>query len=801
MSATKNNTLAPTSEQALLEACGRIAPTWPLDQMIAVNPWWNLRHLSLEEISVRLGTIAGVRCFMPHSYYAELWNRDIILEEHLLRAKESFACNADRHQLIQHLETESSFSVWENVSELVDQTRDRQHRMSWKDEILHQISQFCGAMFQNGGDYALNSSLKSGFYSRWLESLQADYGISILMGESQLDREFLGLPNNTNELFQQAIIELGYSENVLSEVAHALLLDVGGWAAWVAYLEWQNPAQLNGHQLMRELLAIRMAWDLILWRLSQRQVGHHSNLQKQWQTQLENLDKQWQKHRETRELTWVWHRAFELSHQDRLVLQLQQAPQIQNSSPALQAIFCIDVRSEVYRRALEAQRKDIQTFGFAGFFGLPIEYAPCNSALVRPQLPGLLKPAIRLSEKNSHSAPSAGPFHQKVFWKNSLNAAPAMFSLVEATGLKYGYQMLKETFFPAQHHHPVNDIHGTAKHWHWTKDGKELTAQEKSDICCGILRNMSLTQKMAQWVMLIGHGSQTRNNPQSAGLDCGACGGQTGEVNVRALAEALNDPLVRKAIIEKGILIPSDTQFIAGLHNTTTDDVTLFDTTLFPEDLQKAFVAASAQARNERQLKLNIELTEGESLDLAIRQRAIDIGQVRPEWGLANNSCFVIAPRTRTAHLNLKGRAFLHDYIWQQDTLYEILEKIMTAPMIVTHWINMQYNASVADPQRYGSGNKLLHNVVGGNLGVYEGNGGDLRIGLALQSVHNGKNWMHEPLRLNVFIAAPRESIEEIMSRHLMLQQLINNRWLYLFRLDENHLTIESYQKNQWIEW
>ncbi len=63
----------------------------------------------------------------------------------------------------------------------------------------------------------------------------------------------------------------------------------------------------------------------------------------------------------------------------------------------------------------------------------------------------------------------------------------------------------------------------------------------------------------------------------------------------------------------------------------------------------------------------------------------------------------------------------------------------MTAPMVVTNWINLQYHASTVDNRRYGSGNKVLHNVVGGRLGVFEGNGGDLRIGLPLQSLHDGQ--------------------------------------------------------------
>src|SRR5690606_17271815 len=108
------------------------------------------------------------------------------------------------------------------------------------------------------------------------------------------------------------------------------------------------------------------------------------------------------------------------------------------------------------------------------------------------------------------------------------------------------------------------------------------------------------------------------------------------------------------------------------------------------------------------------------------------------------------------------GRSFLHDYHENSDPDGKVLTQIMLAPMVVSHWINMQYFASTVDNLRYGSGNKTLHNVVGGRIGVFEGNGGDLRIGLAWQSIHDGDNYVHEPLRLSVYIAASTERIARI---------------------------------------
>mgnify|MGYP006193664611 CR=1 FL=1 len=132
----------------------------------------------------------------------------------------------------------------------------------------------------------------------------------------------------------------------------------------------------------------------------------------------------------------------------------------------------------------------------------------------------------------------------------------------------------------------------------------------------------------------------------------------------------------------------------------------------------------------------------------------------------------------------LDGRSFLHDYDAAKDPDGSVLELLMTAPMLVTHWINWQYHASTCDPQHLGSGNKLLHNVVGGHLGVFEGNGGDLRIGLSRQSLHDGQRWVHDPVRLTVLIDAPSQRIEAILAAHESVRQLVEHGWLHLLRFD-----------------
>jgi uncharacterized protein YbcC (UPF0753/DUF2309 family) len=138
----------------------------------------------------------------------------------------------------------------------------------------------------------------------------------------------------------------------------------------------------------------------------------------------------------------------------------------------------------------------------------------------------------------------------------------------------------------------------------------------------------------------------------------------------------------------------------------------------------------------------------------------------------------------------------LHSYDYTQDTEGKILETIMTAPMVVAHWINMQYYASTVDNQHFGSGNKTVHNVVGG-FGVLSGNGGDLMTGLPWQSLHTGKHLQHLPMRLQVVIDAPCEMIDRVIAKHELVSNLLTGGWLHLIAIDGQ----ETYRYTQEAAW
>lgn len=794
--------------RAAKAATARIAPVWPLDKTVAVNPWWHWRDSPMSQVAARLASLRDVRLLMPKAYYRRHWPAPIGTEQLVLAARE-LGVLVSPQALVDYLSEPEHLPQWKNLSDWLDEQPTQATKMPWCDEITQQISQSCGLFHSYPERHPKPIEAAGSFYGFWREIIQQDAGLAILMEAPELHGFFLSLPESPaevinhfyRELQQQGVIDEASFENYCL----ALLLDINGWTAVFARGAQQSGNELNGLNCLGDLLAVRLAWEWALWWWLAQPAGQANWLRDRFIDQFHQATLREAVCHQRQQYLWVWQRALELSQQALFAQQLTGSTNsVTNPAPALQAVFCIDVRSEPMRRALESVSPDIQTIGFAGFFGLPIAYQPMATKLKRPQLPALLQPSLNACPVllSANQQRQLKPLLFKQAKANTGNQAAASFGWVEAKGMVDGLRLLAQSFGYQHDTNPLDsfaDISG----WELWRGDHLLSPQEVAVLLAGVLRHMGLTHGFAARVLLVAHGSCTANNPLAASLDCGACGGQSGEVNVRVLAYFLNLLPVREALAEQGISIPAATRFIPCLHNTTNDDIEWFAA---PGELdqgaaeswQRWLQAASERARAQRAASVAIGAATPQGRERSFAERTRDWAQLRPEWGLANNAAFIVAPRSATRGLDLGGRAFLHDYQWQADTDFATLELIITAPMVVTQWINLQYYASMTDNQHYGSGNKLLHNVVGGNLGVFEGNGGDLRIGLPLQSLHDGKDWRHQPVRLNVYLAAPRQAIAAIIQRHRDIAALINNDWLYLFQWDREQRSISRYYRGQW---
>ena len=742
--------------EAIAQACNRIAPAWPLDRAIAVNPHWGWIDQPIEQAAAAVGVLAGMK-LVPEAQPAR---RPLL---------------ADRAGL--------------------------------RDAVVHQISQHCAAHFDAGQSrwHAPVDDADDGLWTAWRRRVAVDRGLHWPQGRKAALAAIERLPLDATAAVGHALQRLGVPAAGHARMLTAWLLDLNGWAAACAWRRWQARMDGRDDPHLAGLLAIRAAWDTLLAdALPAAEVAA-------WAQGWAEVDAQVAAERVRQHAGWDRMVEREAQVQAELVAVITRPqPPTAAVTPQVLAVFCIDVRSEVLRRALEAADPGIATRGFAGFFGLPVDHRPLGTDWRQPQLPGLLAPALTVQEAPLAAAgqgEAAGrPLAQVLAGRRRARLAAASawdawrttpaagFSVVEAVGLLSAGALLRHS------------LPGAPRPRDWALAGLRdaeaaqlapqlaLDAEAGASLAAGVLGAMGLAGTAQGWaplVLLCGHGGCSANNPHAATLDCGACGGRSGEVNARALAVLLNDAAVRDRLAARGIAIPPGTWFVAGLHDTTTDEVRLFDAAAVPathrdavQALRRALQAAGEATRAERAPGLGLPPQPAPALLRTLQQRAAHWAETRPEWALADNAAFVAAPRARTQGAHLGGRVFLHDYDHRLDADRAVLTLILTAPVVVGHWINLQYLASSVDPDRQGAGNKLLHNVVGGGIGVFEGNGGDLRIGLPWQSVHDGERLRHTPRRLSVFVEAPRAAIDAVIAAHDTVRQLVDHGWLHLLAIE-----------------
>ncbi|NWG22462.1 MAG: DUF2309 domain-containing protein [Chloroflexi bacterium] len=792
---------------AVKRAEQRIAPLWPLRNFVAVNPYLGLLDHSFESAAQILARRAGACMAAPRTFYAQAIRSGRVTDTDLDAALAEGIPFPGAPASVEALKAfalgqapDVALTTLPTVADVADEATG----VNWSDVVTGFISTWAGSYFDLGQSYWRSPWANLPAYAAWRAEAAHDRTPQTrgVRGFRQALRE---LPESAMETIVAAVGMLNVPADGLEAYLHRLLLTIHGWASYARYLRWEAELYGGEDHTLTDLLAIRLVWEVALLNSFAREGVADAWRARTGELMNDQLD---EVTRRALAGDLLLQRAFEKAYQRQLFARLgAPAPAKPAERKRVQAAFCIDVRSEIFRRALETATDEVETIGFAGFFGFPIEYVPLAETHGGAQCPVLLTPQFVIAESvggaveaEVTAAIEKRALNQRVAraWRMFKFGPVSCFGFVGPVGLAYVRKLLLDTLGVTRPvPHPATfglDAH-TRKRVRPSLEpraiGGRMTGmplEQRVNVAEGALKAMSLTRNFGRLVLLAGHGSTTVNNPHATGLDCGACGGHTGEANVRVAVQILNDPAVRAGLKARGIAIPDDTVFAAGLHDTTTDDMTIFDTEDIPEShaddlrrLEADLAAAGRLARAERATLLKIDPKA--NIDGAVRRRSNDWSQVRPEWGLAGCAAFIAAPRERTAGAKLDGRSFLHNYDWRQDEGFGVLELIMTAPMIVASWINLQYYGSTVDNRVFGSGNKTLHNVVG-TLGVLEGNSGDLRVGLPWQSVHDGENYVHEPMRLHVMIEAPIEAMTAIIARHEQVRQLLDNGWLYLFALD-----------------
>lgn len=790
-------------------SCKRIAPAWPLKNFVAVNPFTGFTDTEFSETAKYLSKRGNIRMTMPISFYLEQvesggitavdltnaikkQNKQISSPDSFIKKAKEIALNSEYAQTDNVTLTGIASIITGN---------------DWNDFMVERISSWAASYFDEYIALWNTSDTNKGLYHSWKSEAEIDRSAE-LMGLPGFRAAVKDLPNNHLEAISAILAAIKLPEEAIEAYLHALLLKTIGWSSYISGLDFNAALYAGESKRLEEFLAIHLVCDFYFL-----EAFGNEKVKDTWYKNMHGEELSDAHCEERLETALIFQEAFDFACQRSLISDFKMhKPSHSAHAVDAQMVFCIDVRSEAYRRNLESITPHISTIGFAGFFGFPINYLPLGHSQGKNQCPVLIPSAVHVKERfsnNKQAARRRKTLHQiEKTWKRFKSGAVNSFGFVSPLGLSFLPKLiLNSTGITRPVHDPKQD---RLKSWFKEErilDLSGITLEQKVQMAAGALTGMGINDNLAPLVLITGHGSSSVNNPHASGLDCGACGGHSGEINALTAVQILNEEAVRKELVTKGINIPSKTLFVACLHNTTTDEIEIINENFLPESHKSAMVAikeslkeASELNRLERAQRMNLGAQNASEITKNIVGRANDWAQVRPEWGLAGCNAFVIAPRHRTKGLNLKGKSFLQSYDASKDHGNAILESIMTAPMVVTSWINLQYYASSVDNLHFGSGNKTLHNVTGG-IGVLEGSTGDLRIGLPLQSVHNGKTLEHLPQRLNVIIEASKEAINGVLLRNESIKQLCDNAWITLLRLDENGQISQKYTKDcRWQE-
>ncbi|MEQ9199855.1 MAG: putative inorganic carbon transporter subunit DabA, partial [Rhodospirillales bacterium] len=427
--------------KTIADAAGRqIPPLWPLASSVAVNPFLGQTGESLAGAGARLARAGGVPVTMTRAWYAERISTGLITDQDLARAADR-SRHAGGPATVAALK--SAASLPRPVLQAAPTVADLASGVSgldWTAIIEDRFGLWAGSYF-DAGQALWHAPQDKRVWSAFRKHATHDVTPEI-MGLSGFAAFVADAPDSAVEAIDRAIRRLGLGPDALEAYFHRLLLSLGGWSQFARYRLWQ--AELGGETdtALIDCLAIRLLWEEALY------CQYEAKIASRWTDLCQSyaapvapdaddiIDEALQE-------------AAEHAAQRLLAARLSRpVPAAQPDRPQLQAAFCIDVRSEVFRRALETVDPSIRTFGFAGFFGMSASHSRFASDVAEHRLPVLLNASLSSSATGPETATADTTARYtaraKRAWGRFRLAAVSSFAFVEAMGPVYGGKLVRD---------------------------------------------------------------------------------------------------------------------------------------------------------------------------------------------------------------------------------------------------------------------------------------------------------------------------------------------------------------------
>ncbi len=491
------------------------------------------------------------------------------------------------------------------------------------------------------------------------------------------------------------------------------------------------------------------------------------------------------------EVYLIWQDAFEWTYYDEVLAGIKTEKKSNNAiaNKSFQAMFCLDDRECSFRRYLEKFDSSCETFGTPGFFGVEFFFQPEHGKFYTKLCPAPVTPKYLIKELETNSKRK-----KDVHFTKQTHSLFRGWIIAQTLGFWSAFRLFINIFKPSMSPATASSFAHMDKFSKLTIQNNNVTdienelqigftIEEMANRVEGLLKSIGLVKDFAPVVYVIGHGASSVNNTYYAGYDCGACSGRPGSVNARVVSFMANHPDVRSVLKSRGLEIPTETQFVGGLHDTTRDEIVFFDeNSLSPKNLEShhknelIFSKAldiNSKERSRRFESINTKLSP-EKIHEKLKIRSVSLFEPRPEYNHATNTLCIVGRRGLTKNLFLDRRAFMNSYDYTIDPEGKLLFGIMKPLGPVCGGINLEYFFSRVDNQKLGAGTKLPHNVMG-LFGVANGADGDLRPGLPSQMIE-----IHDPIRLLIIVEHFPNVVLETIQKLPEMYEWFNNEWVNL---------------------
>ena len=426
---------------AVKSASRIIAPLGPINTFAARHPWAGLEEQSFEETARFLKDTCNLDIYPNDSVLQSARERSGIRQDflekelqHWLKQQSLEIPREDAERFCMAALLQNGFSpsalAAPELKSMATKLKRLIPQMKEKHAVVQTYSQRLEQMGRVDAAHELNRHLikwcklyldesqavlpmphrEEGFYRAWRKLVVHDPALS-----RKVRKQLSELPEEAEAALREVLLSLKIPFSEIQDYLQAHLLSLPGWGGMML---WRSQNSSEESSLLLNYLAVRisMEWASVTPFLPLLEKG-------KGKVQLEPLIAAWAEWGNLPIHAWsqlspsemkarlalayrfdkivrnrLWLEAWEKTYEEklkRMLLSQQKAKEIQSAQA--QFVFCIDVRSEPFRRQLE-KAGEFETFGTAGFFGLPIETCELGSNHTHHSLPVLFKPQHKVKE-------------------------------------------------------------------------------------------------------------------------------------------------------------------------------------------------------------------------------------------------------------------------------------------------------------------------------------------------------------------------------------------------------------------